>query len=440
MQTIDGFSRARHARAISSVVLAAWLPWCDVAYAQPVDDVPPLEAPNVVQTVLQPLAMAQAIEKTLQRYPDQVAAQAALSEAQAMLEQAGKLPNPQLELLTGRVQPRVTDGLEGAKNTLGIAQPLVWPSAQSARVEQAKQSVQAAKASMDEVRADLTLQTRLAFIGVLRAQEMLRLTLEDQEQLQLMRDRIKARVNVGESPRYEAVKAEAEALAGLRQVENARSQLNVARALLAHLSGVMAPEASMLTAKLPPSIEMHTLRAAMMQSNPRYVRAKALVSAARAQVEEARAERVPAPTVRAQLERTPDSDSWQVGLSMPIPLFDQRQGVVAAAEARLDKVLAEGRTDLLKLELALEQGFNRFMGARAQLQAIEGGLLAESRDALRVAELAYRAGERSILDVLDARRALRAVQMDRIQSLYETYAALFELERLSSSALLQETP
>ncbi len=386
------------------------------------------------------LALSQAIEAALHHYPDLGVAQAAIDEARAQLVQAQARPNPELELLTGRIHARRDAGAPGPQYLLNLAQPLEWPEAREARQESARQEIVAAEAQASQARAELIHQVKLAYIHVLSTEESLRLAEEDQQHILGVRDRVKAMVGVGEAPRYEAVKAEAEALAATRQVETARHQLQAARGILANLTGSSGNATGPLDAPLPEQVDMATLRLGMEQTNPRYARARAAVAAARARVGEARADRIPPPTLKAGLERYPDSDAWTVGLAMPIPLLDQRQGQVAAAEARLDRALAEGRLDMLMIERELEQGYHRYRSARAQLQAIEGGLLAEAQDALRVAETAYRAGERGILDVLDARRTLRAVRLDRIQALFDTYAALFDLERLSGTELLRVTP
>jgi cobalt-zinc-cadmium efflux system outer membrane protein len=56
--------------------------------------------------------------------------------------------------------------------------------------------------------------------------------------------------------------------------------------------------------------------------------------------------------------------------------------------------------------------------------------LAEAEAAVRVAEAAWRFGERGILDVLDAQRILRTLRADLIQARLEAQVALIEIERL----------
>ena len=69
--------------------------------------------------------------------------------------------------------------------------------------------------------------------------------------------------------------------------------------------------------------------------------------------------------------------------------------------------------------------------ARLRVEALSQGVLKEAEAALRVAEAAYRFGERGILDVLDAQRVLRTVRADLLQARYQQQAARITLEQLS---------
>jgi cobalt-zinc-cadmium efflux system outer membrane protein len=55
----------------------------------------------------------------------------------------------------------------------------------------------------------------------------------------------------------------------------------------------------------------------------------------------------------------------------------------------------------------------------------------EAEAALRVAQAAYRFGERGILDVLDAQRVLRSVRADLIEARYQLQEARVMLDRLT---------
>ena len=60
----------------------------------------------------------------------------------------------------------------------------------------------------------------------------------------------------------------------------------------------------------------------------------------------------------------------------------------------------------------------------------ETGIINQAESALRVAQAAYRFGERGLLDVLDAQRVLRSVRADLLQARFEYQVAVSEILRL----------
>jgi cobalt-zinc-cadmium efflux system outer membrane protein len=69
--------------------------------------------------------------------------------------------------------------------------------------------------------------------------------------------------------------------------------------------------------------------------------------------------------------------------------------------------------------------------SRLRVDALSQGVVREAESALRVAEAAYRFGERGILDVLDAQRVLRSVRADLLQARYQLQVARITLIQLS---------
>lgn len=77
--------------------------------------------------------------------------------------------------------------------------------------------------------------------------------------------------------------------------------------------------------------------------------------------------------------------------------------------------------------------------ARVRIQALSQGSVREAEAALRVAEAAYRFGERGILDVLDAQRVLRAVRADLLDARHQLQATRIQLEYLAGRYADQAT-
>mgnify|MGYP002381981782 CR=1 FL=1 len=63
----------------------------------------------------------------------------------------------------------------------------------------------------------------------------------------------------------------------------------------------------------------------------------------------------------------------------------------------------------------------------------DGGLIQQAESALRIADAAYRLGERGFIEVLDAQRVLRQVRSDALAARFELQSASIEIERLRAT-------
>ncbi|WP_306286412.1 TolC family protein [Sphingomonas sp. Ant20] len=116
-----------------------------------------------------------------------------------------------------------------------------------------------------------------------------------------------------------------------------------------------------------------------------------------------------------RLQQTSDT-ALVAGVSVPLPLFDRNQGNIAAAgsairaaEARRDAALALATARIRNAQTNLD-------AARARVDALEGAALPQAAEALRLANLAYRAGRLTLLELLDAQQALAAAQGELIDA------------------------
>ena len=136
------------------------------------------------------------------------------------------------------------------------------------------------------------------------------------------------------------------------------------------------------------------------------------------------------PTLRVIESRDPESRQTLFGVSLPLPLWNRREGQIAQAEAGIDLADAQLETQRAQLLRELDSAYARLSIMQRQLQTFEAGLLRSAEHALQVAEAAYRFGERGFLEVLDAQRTLRAVRTEYNQARFERHAAWLDIQRL----------
>jgi cobalt-zinc-cadmium efflux system outer membrane protein len=378
------------------------------------------------------------LEVALSQSPSVMIAKAQEDAAIASVTTAKSYMNPQLEFGAGPSRYRA--GTNQTKDNWGVAlsQTLEFWDVRRARREIAESGVKTAGFTRDLIRLELKVRVKNAFYNVLQKQEVLKLVEADQQLLQTVRDRVKLKTDIGESPKYELIKAETELLAAQRDFQAALVRVVEAKALLKGLVGNGLASDFELAGQLPLSESLPQLEALRDQvSQSPYllqVRAAAEVADAKLKLEESL--RNPGLTLKAGIEQDPDLLQYRLGLAIPLPLWTNREGQIAEASANIRQAQAQLGESQLGLSRDLETAYQRYLIAQGQVAAFESGLLDQAQSVLKVAEAAYKFGERGILEYLDAQRTYRSVRKDYLSARYDYVAAMLEIERLIGAELL----
>ena len=387
--------------------------------------------------------LQQLTDAVVQNNPALLSAQRLRNTAQAAILSAGAYPNPRLDYAGGDQSARRVGGVPGNLSTYGVTQLIENPWLRSARVDTARAGARVTDFQAAVARNELVAQVRLRAYDLLLRQAEAAASAEAFSLLEQVNSRVRARVESGEAPRYELIKADAETInarslqqSGLLQAQQAGLTLNRLAA------GALPPQWSLdaaLSDAPRPAPDMMALRQQMLARNPELLALQAEVERARNQLDLAEANRLPGLEVKLSQSREPDIRQNMLGVSVQIPLFDRRTGPIAEAGSELERARGrlEGRQAELEQQLLSAQ--TALQMAQLRTEALSTGAVRDAEAALRVADAAWRFGERGILDVLDAQRVLRAVRADLLTSRFQVQAARTELDFLSGR-WADETP
>jgi cobalt-zinc-cadmium efflux system outer membrane protein len=384
------------------------------------------------------LTLSQVLELAEQYSPDLKVARAQLDGAHSALDTARAYPNPDVEYGAGNSHLLPPTVLDGRNSAFVISQSIELPSMRNARQRVAQAGLVSGTALLDDARLNLYAQVKLAFFEILRRQDENKLATENHALLLQIRNRVKLRVEVGESPRYELVKSDAESLTAESAVKASEIRVTQAKDRLRALLGAPLPDEVEIfhTMTVPTELPaLDKLREELISNQPFLKIAVSEAERADAKVEQERSLRIPQPTLKWSAENHPDVNLWRVSISMPLPLWNQRSGPVGEAQANLVRAQADLERVRFGLLSELDQAYGRYQIASRQLIVFETGLMRDAETALKVAESAYRYGERGILDYLDAQRVFRSTRMDYLNARYELQFALIVIERLRANPL-----
>jgi outer membrane protein, heavy metal efflux system len=250
-----------------------------------------------------------------------------------------------------------------------------------------------------------------------------------------LRNRTEVQFNVGEIGKLELTRAEAEVTRAQAMVRSA--QLEYVSAMSALRASIGAPlDANVQlrgdldsTIQLPPLAD---LRPAVLSQHPIMREAREEVERAKSMLAHERALRLPQPSFYGEYEEQPDLGFFRFGVSVPLPVWNQRKGPIAEAAAGLTEASTEQTQRGLELIATLERAYGQYQLANEQVQSFQGGALREAEAALEAAQAAYRFGERGIIEVLDAQRVLHSVRGDLLDAQYAREAAVIDLEEVGA--------
>lgn len=389
------------------------------------------------------LTLDQAITLADQYHPQLQAGAAQIDAARAGILTARAYPNPEGAALAGGQSYRVPGNVAGVVSSFSFTQPLELGGLRPARIAVAERGRESSEHFLTGIRLAVLSGVRRAFYQVLRRQGEIGILDENLRLVEDFRKRIQVRVDVGEAGRLELIRADAELATARTAAASARLQYVTAISQLrgavgTQLDSNVTPQGALDPAvALPP---MEEIRQRVIQAHPALALVRSEVQRAEARLIYETAQRRPQPALRAEIDRPPDTPTYRVGIAVPLPFWNRREGPIAEAVAlvRQAKALADSRQ--VEILAALEGAYGRYQVATQQLVAFEEGLLREAQEGLRAAETAYRLGERGILEVLDAQRVLRTVRLDLLNARFDRQSALVDLDELRAVDLRKAVP
>jgi outer membrane protein, heavy metal efflux system len=379
------------------------------------------------------------IDLALERNPAILSAQSVIEQNEGMRTQAGAYPNPTIGGNTGNAAIR--DPSNGDRLTeygATVYQTVEWPGMRAARQDAAAAGLSGATVGLDEAKLNLIAEVKGLFYELLLAERTVDLLQQNLEIVQEVARIVKARVRSGEGPQFEAVKADVEVLKAKQEMTKAKNGVRVKQVGLDTLTaGALGSRFNVqgdfrsLQARLSPE----QIASRDLSQHPILKRQGKLVEQAEFTVAKERQGRVPNVTLFGGYAREIGREAVVGGVSLPTPIWYRQQGHIATAlgtQRKEEAELIRIRNDLTR---AINQHAREAETAQEQILVYEEGLLKQAQEALRIAQLSFRQGASSLLDVLDAQRVQRQIAVDYNQARFELSLALTRLERAVGGTL-----
>jgi Outer membrane protein len=320
-----------------------------------------------------------------------------------------------------------------------------------AALDAAKTVREAAALEIQAVVDDVLLQVRTRFADVLLARERIEVQEQSVELLREQLQTVKNRFEAGSVSQFEVLTAEVALANAQPALINARNAFRIAidelRRVIGYRGGFGAdlqkvPEFEGELSYEPVSYDLESALAAARAKRPELLRLEQLERAREAGVSVARSAYLPELAVTAGYEGRKQSgsnsfsdteDGWTAGITGSWAIFDgaRTRGRVAQARAQLNQARLSLSEQMLAIEVEVRRALSSLQEA-AELAEAAGKVVEQATEALRLADVRYRNGAATQLDVLQARVALTEAQLNRLEANYRHTVALATVRRAIS--------
>ena len=393
------------------------------------------------------MSAEEAVGYALEHNKNLLADRKQLDEAAGRLKQAGLRPNPMLELMGGSsVNDRSMNELSA-----GVSLPLELGGRRSSRIQVAEKEFARMKLEISDRERRLAAEIRVKYAEAIEAARTLELIKQlgdlNFENLTLL----KARVDEGVSPAVDLNMLRVEIGKLETQKINVESRRSLTIDELKNLLGF--PQDDKLTLKddlksLLTGANRDELLQQALSNRQDLQAARAAESVSQSMIEEAGTEGKLDMSLFTEIGR----QSWRFdqlgsnietgaperimmrnyvlkgGVTIMLPTRNRNQGNIQAAVAAGDQ--ARLRREFLETMIRREisAALTKYETAGRIIKTYDEGLLAASRDTLRVMRASYELGHTRISEVLDAQRRLLELQMTYIEAVRDLYTAASELK------------
>jgi outer membrane protein, heavy metal efflux system len=359
------------------------------------------------------------------------AARRAVEAAQANTLAAGAPPNPTLSLGVSAFNPAAGIGPGAYRDktvdsAVRLDQLIERGDKRELRIANARSLESASNEDLSDAYRQQLLALRSAYYDLMFAQDKTDISRDSAQLFDTSLHAAELRLKTGDIAAADVSRLRVDALRAANDARAAEADLRRAQLTLAYMIGADAQASAIRAVDAWPAhaaAEEGEVTDELLDRRPDVRAAKARVEAAQKARELARSLKSNDVTVGAQFDHyplgtTPNSNQFgngnSYGLFVSIPLFAryQFQGEIQGAEVAyssalesLDRVRALARGELAR-------ALSDLQAAAERLRRYDESLLVEAKKSAESAEFAYRNGALGVMDVLDARRTLRAIQID----------------------------
>ena len=379
-----------------------------------------------------PLSISQAVSEALKGNPELRGLVADMTAAKGEVLTARTFRNPELTIEPGVRQTQDSGGSRSDFHAnFALSQLFEFPGKRALKIALAESDLKARQIALEGFRFQLSTEVRRAFFDLLVADKTVGLRNEQVESARVFFASSRERTERGYASEFETVKGQADLVAAQKALREAEAKRVEARVTLNALLGRRPTSLIEITGSLEnltPAKSGDNFRGVALARNPS-LRIKYLeAEKAGLQLRVTRFGRRPDFAIGPVVEYLPNEQTYGLGVTVALPLWDQKKGEIQTATAQQQRALADTEKAQVEIGSAVTKAAEKLEVAKKELALYTPDLLAKLKGFVDQAEKQYAQSTTTLLIYLDAKKTYFDTLADYYGALGTLAAVRTELE------------
>ncbi len=382
------------------------------------------------------LTIEMAVNKTIEHNPELKVLKKNIAANKAVKLQSGLMPNPEFGLEAENIFGNNDfSGFRGSEITASISQNILLAGKISKLEKIADADISLSEWDYEAKRLEIITNIRKSFINALGVQKLIE---KNKGLINISNefvDNLKKRVRKGKISPAEVSRAQI--VLSLLQIEINKLESEYDTSIFEMKTLINNPSLSFefLKGELKDisSLPDYDSLRSKLKNNPVLKRYSKVYEKQKAVINYEESKSIPNLTVSVGFRKLNEvnANTFLVGASIPLPIFNRNQGTIQEAKIRLEQKKIEYINIKNKLTLRFNLYFNKLKMLLTAAEKLKSESLPISEEAFKIINEGNLVGRFTILDVLDAQRTLFEIQNRYMRILKDINTTIVEIEGLT---------
>lgn len=350
----------------------------------------------------------------------------AIENARGRALQVGLYPNPTVDILGNELGDRTGPG--GIWTTPLVGQEIVTMGKLRLNRNAARREVDQTTYQLMYARYSMFANIRESYFEIIALQKRVDILNYLTDIADRSVEQTKKLLDAKQVARLDLIQLEVEAEKLRADLEATLREFDPAYKSLAAAIGLNNIDRAKLAGDLEaplPDYDLDRTQAYLLEVHPEVIAAQIGVDKARILLRRAQVEPYPNPTLMAGYTRQNQniSSDYDLGVSMPIPLWNRNQGNIQSARAMVGEATQQIGMVQNDLTGRLGVAFRNFAAARRLAERYRTAILPRAKEAFDLSMKAYQGGQFEYLRVLTAERMLAQANLEYVTALKNAWQA-----------------